>query len=300
MKLIGNVEELTTFDRNVRPKYDLFIPLQFWFCRNNGLALPIIALEYHDIEISIKFKEIYQCSYFENLGEDREININDLFENNQYNLHAELLIDFIYLGGAERKKFAQGSHEYLIEQVQTNFFEEIDQEDYQLKLDLYNPTKEIIWVMQKNVYINNDSGFKKCMWNNYGINKNGNGNPLNNARLEFNGHERIAKYDGLYFNFLQPYSHHRNTPCDGINMYSFCFTPEEHQPSGTCNFSRISNPMFYLSINNKMFTYNKSDLYHDAIEDDEILYTSISLKIYAVNYNILRIISGMAGLAYTK
>ena len=139
-KMIGNVPELTNVDRTIKPEYTLYVPLQFWFCRNNGLALPLIALEYHDVEIKIVFKNIEQCGY---IGEFTEAQLSnpttksslisqynitslvDYVEDTGLDISASLWIDYIYLDSNERKKFAQASHEYLIEQLQVINFTDV-------------------------------------------------------------------------------------------------------------------------------------------------------------------------------
>jgi hypothetical protein len=301
MKMIGNVPKLTTFDRDIKSKYDLFIPLQFWFCRHNGLAIPLVAIEYHDVTISIKLKNVEDCCYHENTGES--INLSDLFEDYNYGIEASLLVDYIYLDGPERKKFAQGAHEYLIEQSQMMSIENVDQQKVQIKLDFNNPCKEMIWVMQKDSYIQNNDGFTKCRWDNYSISKAGMGNPLISAKMEFNGYSRFNEYGGNYFNYIQPYSYHRNTPADGINIYSFCLSPEEHQPSGTCNFTRIGRAVLYLTLNELMFEYSHLDKTDEIIVDDTAetnIETTIMIRIYTTAYNILRIINGMGAVAYSR
>jgi hypothetical protein len=109
-------------------------------------------------------------------------------------------------------------------------------------------------------------------------------NPVVVAKIQLNGHDRFTEREGRYFNLVQPYQHHTNIPAVGINVYSFALKPEEHQPSGSCNFSRIDNATLLLTLsNNTVNTYNTAQV-----------------RIYAVNYNVLRIMSGMGGLAYSN
>ena len=121
------------------------------------------------------------------------------------------------------------------------------------------------------------------MWNNFSSNLNYTDNPVIDAQLQLNGHDRFSAQDGDYFNYVQPYETHNNTPSDGVNVYSFAINPTEHQPSGTCNFSRIDNATLTLNIDSE-FVNNQSS----------------NINIYTVNYNILRIMSGMGGLAYAN
>lgn len=299
-KMIGNIPQLTTFDRAVKPAYQLFVPLQFWFNRFTGLALPLIALQYHECTITIKLRQFKQCAYIENLSQydqrnpnyKESVNLDDWFEDNNYSLGLKLLVDYVYLDSLERRRFAQSSHEYMIEQLQVLDFYDIYQENIQMQLDFVNPCKEIIWIIQKDIYVNNDTGFNKCRWDNYSYSIDNKGLNTDFASLEFNGYERISRLSGEYFNYVQPYDVHTNTPSDGINVYSFAIRPEESQPSGACNFSRISKTYFNLWINPLMF------LYYD--EQTKLpLRTNVSIRIYATNMNVLRILSGMGATAYT-
>ena len=126
---------------------------------------------------------------------------------------------------------------------------------------------------------------------NYGVYLNKSGNPVARVLLQLNGHDRFSERDGNYFNYVQPYQHHSNTPADGCNMYSFALNPEEHQPSGTCNMSRIDNATLNLSFGRTSTDNEFKSIY--LAEDSNI-------SIYATNYNVLRIMSGMGGLAYSN
>jgi Large eukaryotic DNA virus major capsid protein/Major capsid protein N-terminus len=126
---------------------------------------------------------------------------------------------------------------------------------------------------------------------NYGVYLNKTGNPVARVLLQLNGHDRFSERDGNYFNYVQPYQHHSNTPADGLNMYSFALNPEEHQPSGTCNMSRIDNATLNLVFGGNAFGGDFKGTY--LAEDSNIC-------IYATNYNVLRIMSGMGGLAYSN
>ena len=273
-KMIGNIDILTTFDNNLKPEYKLYIPLQFWFCRYNGLALPLVALRYHDVKINVKFNKLEKCSYLEEgYSYFEKINIKD----------ASLFVDYIYLDSSERKRFASASHEYLIDQVQLEEFKEIISPNITSKLNFVHPTKEVIWTIQSDKYLLNNNFYNKLLNpSNYTNNDNNEGNPLIDAIIELNSHIRVQRLDGNYFNYVQPYQHHSNTPSDGINLYSFAIEPELQQPSGSINFSRIDSIIFHLTFNEEMFNdnYNKT------------------IRFYALNYNVLRIMSGMGGLAF--
>jgi hypothetical protein len=288
-RMIGNIPELTGFNKLVKPKYQLRIPLQFWYSRFSGLALPLVALEYHDVRFVFNFRNIEDVSYIEknatiesDVGDS--IFLDEVPEQLKLNISARLLVDFIYLDSGERRRFAQASHEYLIEQLQLIEYPDISLNNYEAILNSFvHPTKELVWVVQKTSYTDNITGYHKNVWDNYSINyETGVGNPVLFSTLTFNSYSRLNNLDRNYFNYVQPYQCHKTTPSDGINCYSFSIFPEEHQPSGTANLSMISKISLTLNI------------------DPQVLVgDTVNIRIYAVNYNILRIVSGMAGLAYT-
>ena len=225
----------------------VFVPLQFWFCRNPGLALPLIALQYHEVKINLEFG-------------DRA----DVLKTDSGSLgSASLYVDYIYLDTDERRRFAQVSHEYLIEQLQ---FTGDETASSKIKLNFNHPCKEIVWVEKE------DDAEVGTYVTSY-----------DSAKLQLNGHERFSARVPQYFQLVQPFQHHERVPtmsgktC-GINVYSFALKPEEHQPSGTCNMSRIDNATLNLAGVN----------------------TNNTVKVYAVNYNVLRVMSGMGGLAYSN
>jgi len=223
------------------------IPLQFWFCRNPGLALPLIALQYHEVKINIEFASLGECS-----DQTTDVGL----------VNASLYVDYVYLDTDERRRFAQVSHEYLIEQLQFTGDEAISQS---IKLNFNHPVKELIWV---ETYSDHKLGdpYKST---------------YSEAQIQLNSHERFSSRKPAYFQLVQPYQHHERVPTNtNINMYSFALKPEEHQPSGTCNMSRIDNATL------KMIGIDKAEV--------------DSVKIFAVNYNVLRIMSGMGGLAYSN
>ena len=263
---------------------NLYIPLEFWFCRNVGLALPLIALQYHEVKINILFETKDNCR-----GNTDEL--TDLTSTT-------LWVDYIFLDTDERRRFAQLSHEYLIEQLQFTGTESINDSATSIKpkLSFNHPCKELVWFCASShsatkATINNN-------WVNYSTGVNGydagnselfketsaitSTNPIKTAKLVLNGNDRFSARPGSYFNLIQPFQHHENIPSNsGINVYSFALKPEEHQPSGTLNMSRIDTAVLNLDVTSSM-TGSKN------------------LHVYAVNYNVLRILSGMGGLAYSN
>lgn len=292
-ELIGNVPELTTFDRNVKPQYILRIPLQFWFCRFSGLAIPLVALEYHNVSFHVKFRRFDELCYIE---EGNSVKFS-LAENgltleevpdtiSGVNIDAQMMIDYYYLDSPERRRFAQSSHEYLIEQLQFLSEPNVTQQSIQILLSNFvHPTQEVIWVSQKQKYRVNVDGFNQCRWDNYSISDANVGNPIATSSINFNSLVRVAAYDGNYFNYVQPYQTHNTTPSDGINIYTFAIFPEEFQPSGTANFSRISRIILNISFISSIIANN-------VITDPVIVF------VFTRNLNILRIINGFGALAF--
>lgn len=288
MKMIGNIPELITFDREIKPKTKLIIPLPFWFSKYNGLALPLVAMQYSDITVQVKFRNFQDVAYIEDYDNGNDINLDDMVEDMGYILNANLMMDYIYLDSPERKKFAQSSHEYLIDYTQ-EFFDEIEeQNEYTIRLDYSNTVKEIVWVLQRESYTQNINGYTQCDWFNYSISNLGSGNPMIWANMEMNGKIRLQKYGYEVFNYVYPYYFHTNTPSDGINIYSFGLDPEEHQPSGTCNFSRLNVVNLNLRINNNLL------IKENTVDESE----RVLVRIYGLGYNILRFAGGFAALAF--
>jgi len=263
-KMIGNVSTLTTATTSDTSEYTLYVPLRFWFCRHVGLALPLIALQYHETKFHIEFES------FANLV---DVDAPDYFSTPSMDT-AELFIDYIYLDTDERRRYAQITHEYLIEQLQFTGDESLSGTSNKVKLTFSHPVKELVWVIQDD----NRTG------NNYtDANDSTGSNPTSAMKLQLNGHDRFSERDGDYFNLVQPYQHHTKIPDTGVNVYSFALKPEDQQPSGSVNMSRIDQPTMNLTL-----TANASGG------------TNPILKVFATNYNVLRIMSGMGGVAYSS
>ena len=286
----------------------VYIPLQFWFCRNPGLALPLIALQYHEVKINIEFQKLEKLA--NNIDTITDHGSNFAKMNN-----ACLFCDYIYLDTDERRRFAQVSHEYLIEQVQFSGCNSVGisgaaKQLVNLPLNFNHPVKEMIWVVQSEYAAEgngtllgpptltpvNNSNF---IFNFTNRNKE---DHVDTALLQLNGHDRFKKRSGSYFENVQRYQHHSGSITGntlsllknianerGIYSYSFALNPEEHQPSGSCNFSRIDNAVLCLEL-------KPSRPFLGPIIDP----VSRQVRIYAINYNVLRIMSGMAGLAYSN
>jgi len=285
----------------------VFLPLIFFFNRNPGLALPLIALQYHevrlDFDLSADFSIYTDGSTFKVWG------------------------NYMYLDTEERRRFAQKGHEYLIEQVQHTGSDTVTSNGQkQVRLSYNHPVKELVWC------VNNGSSSNANMWNftsntlndevvlatqlpltsncAMAISEVGvpayyvdavlgstrswveegapaatrSVGPVSTFKLVLNGQDRFKEQSGKYFNQVQPFNHHSGSPYPGIYSYSFALKPEEHQPTGTCNFSRIDNAQVAITL---------KDLTASSL-------ATPSLDMFAVNYNVLRIQSGMGGLAFSN
>lgn len=288
-KMIGNIPGLTIFDDQVKNSYKLVIPFQFWFCRNTGSSLPLIALRYHDVMFNVKLKNLSDICYtdenpfgIENLQSLYGINITD----------TKLYVDYVFLDTDERKRFAQSTHEYLIETVQYNEFTDITGKQYHAHLTFDHPTKFIIWFLQPNQYRSNPNGTNKCQWNNFGTRHDKTGYTMKTAVLRINTYDRTdANHDIKYFNYVQAYLYFNNSPTDGFNVYSFSIKPMEHQPSGSLNLSRIDDFSILM-----VFTDEFVELI--GMNNTDGIQTGAYMGAYTVSYNILRIMGGMAGMAF--
>ena len=368
--------------RKSLPETTLYIPLLFWFCRNPGLALPLIALQYHEVKINLDIRPLGECLWaVSTLGATSGTqSVTQAYQ--QSLVAASLYIDYIFLDTDERRKMAQNPHEYLIEQLQFTGDESVGSSSNKIKLNFNHPCKELIWVVQpdanvdycsslsadsllfktlgaqafnytdaidalpsavhafggpaetagSNSFINPSGLFQMAgaadvagaagiptaqEW--YGAssylpfdpnqqpNVVGTGstvsdagtfvlaetalglhcwgeNPVVTAKLQLNGQDRFSEREGNYFDIVQPWQHHTRHPDTGINVYSFALRPEEHQPSGSCNFSRIDNAVLQLVLSSGTVSGT----------------ATAKVRVYAVNYNVLRVMSGMAGIAYSN
>jgi len=276
-KMIGNISELTTYNNKAKPNYILYLPLSFWFNQYNGISIPLVALKYQDVKINIEINDLINCI----ISEYKNLNIDNLIKI----INTSLYIDYVYLDQIERKKFAYGIHEYIIPQIQTEIFRDNNTQQITCSFNTLYPTKELIWIAKKKInrsYNNLDTNID---WSNYSI-KIGNisYNPIKSAHIELSGYERFKKIDGIYFNYTQPYEYHTATPSDGINVYSFALKPEDNQPSGSCNMTRHEAKNLRLEFMNDFITELGDEYY--------------IVKLYSINYNVLRFMGGMCSLAF--
>lgn len=304
-KMIGDVAQLTNFDTLEKPEYTMYIPMNFWFNKYNGLSFPLLAMQYNNLRFSLKLRRFEDVSYIEkiyrvevngseklmtagiidylinravdrgtynitNIEEVSDISLDDIFEAEGKVLDGDMLLDYVYLESKERIKFAQSGHEYLIERIQHEIFESIDRTNLSIKLDFTNPSKELIWVFLKNIYTQNHFSHTECRWNDYTVGKT-HTNPVLSFSMDINGYNRIQRQVGKYFDKYQPYVYHNVTPDDGINIYSFSIDPLQSQPSGSCNFSKLSDVVMSFLLDEMLLRYTISEIYNYDTSLDFIL-----------------------------
>jgi hypothetical protein len=375
--------------RNALPETTLYVPFQFWYCRNPGLALPLIALQYHEVRINLDIRPIDECLWAVSTlacESGSSTNVKSSLAYAQSLVAASLYVDYVFLDTDERRRMAQNPHEYLIEQLQFTGDESVGSSSNKIKLNFNHPCKELIWVVQPDANVDycasldcNSVLYKTLgaqpfnytdavdalpnaihafagpeaigenagdfitasgLFHDAGAGATGTDgvdywstnmalsgedlyntaggqygfgdvnqvtssvsdagsfvlsetaltmhcwgdNPVVTAKLQLNGQDRFSEREGTYFDLVQPFQHHTRSPDTGINVYSFALRPEEHQPSGSCNFSRIDNATLQLVLSNA------------TVEGT----STAKVRVYAVNYNVLRVMSGMGGLAYSN
>tara|TARA_B100000886_G_scaffold35228_1_gene21936 strand:+ start:3252 stop:4931 length:1680 start_codon:yes stop_codon:yes gene_type:complete len=271
------------FDNNPKSSFYIYVPLIFFFSRNIGLSLPLISVRTQLINLSVKIENLNKLIYT-----DYPYSL----ENNIKLKNVSLIAKYIYLDQDEREKFADSSHEYLIEQVHLFNYNTLKSNELNIDLNINHPIKYLIWIIQ------NDKNDKYNLFNYFGSKisydldsfifpdkiKSVN-NPINTFKLTFNGMDRIRNLDGNYFNYLTSYESKLSTPEDGINFYSFSLDPKNIQPSGSCNFSKIDSKKISIEL-------NKSFL--EQLNDDDYIY----FRMIYVNYNVLRFSNGLGSLIF--
>jgi len=261
-----------------------YVPLDFFYTRSPGAALPLIALQYHEVKINV----IWSDPEFI-VGNFVSTNNGQGIGNLPQPTSSAIYVDYIYLDTEERRRMAQASHEYLIEQVQFNEDKSITSANNRIDLTFNHPVKELVWVVQPSYYRDcsimrqkspPETRLKPFTYDT---------NPVYEQWIQINGQDRMDRRYGNYFNRVQSYQHHTGSLQTqlGVYSYSFALKPEEHQPSGTCNFSRIDTATIVMNLGDS------------AVGNDDDTETW-DVRVYAINYNILRVMSGMAGLAYSN
>jgi hypothetical protein len=303
-QMIGKYSSDIGLRNNALTNRTYYIPLQFWFCTNPGLALPLIALQFHEVKLNVQFRKLEECVVALNTAGDRcspeAINGWTLASSAFTFSSCSLWVDYIYLDTDERKRFAKMTHDYLITQLQyagASTLSGFTGTASKIPLNFNHPVKELVFTLQHKA--NMQTGLSNNDWFNFSSNTPGSRNPYNSrdllqrAHLKLNGHDRFDDRPASYFRLVQPFNHHTCVPSKNIYVYSFALRPEEHQPSGACNFSRIDNSQLEFVTTNptKLPCLPVGGTWNN---------TSGQIDIYAINYNVLQVRNGLAGTSYAN
>jgi hypothetical protein len=282
-----------------------YLPLAFWFCRNIGLSLPLIALQYHEVKITIQFNPAQALIVGLNANGDRSSSTNttNIADVGGVQLTStSLWIDYVFLDNFERRQFAQMAHEYLIDQLQQSSEPvTFTSPGVKYRMNFNHPVMELVWVLQRQ--INTTIGTAYNDWFNFSAAGPGIPDPtaavdlMAAGKILLNNHDRIPTRPQTYFRLVVPWKCHTRVPNKHIYVYSFAIAPEEHQPSGTCNFSRIDNAQLVVDLTpSTAYPASAGFSGWGSLTGGYEGTTTI----FATNKNVLRIMSGMGGLAYSN
>ena len=282
-RMIGKYadEDYATWKREHAAARTLYVPLIFCFNTNPGLYLPLIALHYHQIKYHFEFRDYLDCV-------KSDVPISQLLKKSGGDPlslpRCRLYADFVMLDTPERQRIAESPHEYLITQVQFTGDEAIaapsdmnGSQARKVNLLFSHPVKELVWV-----YVGKQHGTRDPRegnkWFDYSVPGLPTAEVFDECRLVLNGHDRFSPRPASFFRLVQPYAHHTRCPSKRVHSYSFAIHPENHQPSGQANFSRYDTAQLHFTLNPQLPAGN--------------------MKIYAYGYNVMRIVNGLAGLAF--
>ena len=273
--MVGNYNSISSMEANAQSQLRLSVPMYFWFNKDYAMALPLIALQYHDIVLKITIRDFNSC-YRNNI-------LTTQLDSSQYPIQQfRVWADYVLLDMEERRNFAKTNHEYLIEQVQFAGDEFIAKTGNSVSkvLNFNHPVKELFWV-----HIRNDFEQTNIKTGNQQLDYSlpTDIETFSEGVLQLNGIDRFNKRHANYFRLVQNYQFHTHYSSKNIYSYSFSIYPEKQQPSGCCNMSKITNSNLYLDY------FNTNHSQNDMI-----------LKVFCVNYNIFRIMSGMGGLSFSN
>jgi Major capsid protein N-terminus/Large eukaryotic DNA virus major capsid protein len=262
----------------------LYIPLRFWFCKNPGMALPLVALQYHPIRINLTLRPLNQLFFSQNLGVLRGDACNGLEVKPASITDLMLWGDYVYLDVDERRRFVSNAHEYLIEQIQYTPPIPIapGASSGSLRLEFNHPIRELFWYIQRDDMAQYHEYFNYSSLATYEIGNRQ--DMLQDAVLQLDGQDRFQIRDAGYFRLVQPWQYHTVIPEDYfLYSYSFALRPEDIQPSGSMNASRMDSIVLQVNINTSLI----NDL------------GNIHSRVYAINHNVLRIAEGFGGVLFT-
>jgi len=261
-------------------------------------------MQYHPVRINITLAPLQNMFYTKNLyateASSTTPSCNAGLSVQPAQLGVELWGDYVYLDVPERRRFVSSTLEYLIEQVQYTppLAIPINSRSATLPLQFNHPIKEFIWVLQRNVMVNRHEYFNWSSLGAYEIQMahiNGLSAPpprtdlMVDAKFQLDGQDRFDARDPVFFRLVQPYQRHTSIPSDRyIYVYSIALRPEDMQPSGSLNASRINNLVLQIGLASQSTNYCTSALFGD-----------MTAYVYATNYNVFRVIDGYAGLLFS-
>lgn len=268
----------STFRREQSKSRTLYIPMQFYFNRNINMALPIVALTYHTVQFNFEFRPYLECVR-------STVPVTTL--TSKYGgampefLDAKLYCEYVFLDTQERQRFIVTPHEYLIQQVQFLGDEVVQPASINRKfqLNFSHPVKEIIWVYVPKTYYDPNPQTGNQIFK-YDIPGDSQLDIFESARIIINGNDRFSEQTPGYFRILTPFYRHTRTPSKKVYVYSFAVKPEDIQPSGHCNFSRVESSQLAIKFNPQVQMGR--------------------LKVFAVSYNVFKIEKGMSGLTFAS
>lgn len=273
--MIGKYNTDVSLETNATANRTYYIPLQFWFCRNPGLSLPIIALLQHEVRIEIKFRELTEVT-----KADTEITAptQSIDGETASFVDASLFVDYIYLGDDEKKSFGQNQHQYLIEKVQRQPWRAIEASTLteRVKMQFTDPVKELVWGISTDTNLTKNTSTGNNLMN---FSSTSGVDTFSNLRIQMKGQDRFSGRSSDYFRLVQAFQHNTGSRRKHIYNYSFALKPEEHQPTGAVNMSKMDEADMF-------FTFTQADV------------VASQLKVFAVSYSVLRIVRGTAGLAF--
>ena len=275
--MVGNFDSNSSREANALTQFRLYVPMFFWFNRDYALALPLIALQYHEVVLKITLRDFHSCYRNSN-------NVSTLLNGYQIE-QFRVWADNIFLDMDERRNFAGKTHEYIIEQLQygNDEFISASQKSISKLLTFNHPVKELFWVHVRNDYLQTNilTGNQQLNYNLVTIPDNV--ETFGEGVLQLNGIDRFDKRSANYFRLVQNYQFLTRYSSKKIYIYSFSLYPEKQQPTGSCNMSKITSVKLFLDYN--------------GIDNSQ---NAMILKVYGLNYNIFRIMSGMAGLSFSN
>ena len=269
----------------------LYVPLPFWFTQTSGNALPVVSLQFHGIQLQVSFAELRSCVQTSNsstaLQPSPPVTVikydrTPLTEND---LKALVETTYVYLDIDERDRFATGSFEQLITQVQA-YEVQTSSSQVRIALNFNHPIIELIWAVRRKCQANINNWF--CYGGKF------NQDPIKMVNLKLNNLPRFQTKEGRYFRLVQPYQHHTNIPISHVYSWSAAIHPEEAQPSGSVNFSRIDNVELIFEMQDTLNIPTKVTGTGSHSTGD------FSVLVYGRSWNIMRYKEGLGGLAYSN